>query len=143
MTRWTRTILSGSLLEVSFERAETDPPQALVLEVDKGRLAWDEQGEEGRSLRLWADRHPTVVLRPTGRFARATLTVTHVWLDSDELDGDVVRPGGAMAIEEQPDGVLLRCRGTRPGATFDDLVVRIGVHARTRRIFQRARASSE
>ncbi len=143
MTRWTRTLLTGTLLEVSFERAEAEVPQALVLEVDKGRLAWDEQGEEGRSLRLWADRHPTAVLRLTGRFSRATLTATHVWLDSDELDGDVVRPGSAIRADEQPDGALLHCRGSRPGATFDDLVVRVDVHAGTRGAAQRARASSE
>jgi hypothetical protein len=143
VTRWSRTILSGTLLEVTFERAETDPPQALVLEVDRGRLAWDEQGEEGRSIRLWADRHPTVVLRPTGRFSRATLTASHVWLDSDELDGEVVRPGRAIRAEEQRDGALLYCRGSRPGATYDDLVARIAVHTRARDGAQRARASSE
>jgi hypothetical protein len=130
VTRWTRTIQAGSLLEVEVVGAQSDPPQALVLEVDKGRLTWDEHGEEGRSIRVWADRRPTAVLRPTGRFSRATLTAWHVWLDSDELDGDVVRPGGSIRIEEHPDGALLRCRGTRPGATFDDLVVRIGVRAR-------------
>ena len=143
VTRWTRTILTGTLLEVTFEQAESDPPQALVLEVDKGRLAWDEQGEEGRSLRLWADRHENVVLRLTGRFSRATLTATHVWLDSDELDGDVVRPGAAIVVQERPEGALLRCRGTRPGASFDDLVARVGIHAATRDAAQRARTSSE
>ncbi|HEV3001117.1 MAG TPA: hypothetical protein VGW75_10305 [Solirubrobacteraceae bacterium] len=132
MTRWTRTILAGTLLEVSFEQAEADPPQGLDLAVDKGRLAWDEQGEEARSVRVWADRHGAAVLRLTGRFARATLSATHVWLDSDEVDGDVVRPGSAIRVEERPDGALLRCRGSRPGATFGDLVARIGVHGRTR-----------
>src|SRR5215213_9127010 len=86
MTRWTRTIAAGTLLEVSFEQAR--PEQALVFEVDRGRLAWDEQGEEGRALRVWADRHESVVLRLTGRFSRATLTVWHAWIDHDELDGD-------------------------------------------------------
>lgn len=143
MTRWTRTIPAGTLLEVSFERSEADPPQALVLEVDRGRLAWDEHGEEARSLRVWADRHGAAVLRLTGRFARATLTASHVWLDSDEVHGDVVRPGSAMLVDEAPNGALLRCRGSRPGATFDDLVARIGVHRRTRGGAPRAGASSE
>ena len=130
MTRWTRTIAAGTLLEVSFERAEPDPPQALVLEVDRGRLVWDEQGEEGRSIRLWADRHETVVLRLTGRFARATLTAWHAWLDRDELDGEVVRRGERMrVVDEQPGSALLRCGE-------GELIVRVGVR-------QRARASSE
>jgi hypothetical protein len=131
VTRWQRTIGAGTLLEVSFVHARADPPQALVLEVDKGRLAWDEQGEEGRALRVWADRHDTVVLRLTGRFAKATLTVGHVFLDHDELHGEVVRNGNGMRADEQPSSVLLRCG--------DDLTARIGVHARA----HRDRASSE
>ena len=130
--RWQRTIGAGTLLEVSFEHARADPPQALVLEVDKGRLAWDEQGEEGRALRVWADRHEAVVLRLTGRFARVGLTVWHAYLDHDELDGEVVRAGDGMRVDEQPGGAVLRCG--------DDLVARIGVHARAG---QRERASSE
>ena len=130
MTRWTRSIGAGTLLEVSFEHAIADPPQALVLEVDRGRLAWDEQGEEGRSLRIWADRHDAVVLRLTGRFARATMTALHARLERDEFDGDVVRIGERIiVVDEQPRGAVLRCGD---GA----LVARVGVR-------QRARASSE
>ena len=115
---------------MTFEHARNDPPQALVLEVDRGRLAWDEQGEEGRSLRIWADRHETAVLRLTGRFARATLTAWHAWLDSDEIDGEVVRSGERMLVaDDQPASAVLRC-GDR------DLVARVAVR-------QRARASSE
>jgi hypothetical protein len=128
VARWTRTIAAGTMLEVSFESARTEPPQALVFEVDRGRLAWDEHGEEARALRVWADQHDSAVLRLTGRFARATLTVWHAWLHGDELDGEVVRPGNAMHVEEQPSGVTLRCG--------DGLVARIGVR-------QRERASSE
>lgn len=130
--RWERTIGAGTLLEVSFEHASPDHPHGLVFEVDKGRLAWDEQGEEGPSLRVWADRHETVVLRLTGRFVRVGLTVWHAWLDSDELDGEVVRAGDALRVEEQPGGAVLRCG--------DDLVARIGIRARQP---HRARASRE
>ena len=132
MRRWERVISAGTLLEISFEHARADRPQALVLEVDKGRLAWDEQGEEGPTLRVWADRHGAAVLRVTGRFARVGLTVWHAYLDEDELDGEVVRAGERMAVEEQPRGATLRCG--------EDLVARIGVHARRP---HRARASSE
>ena len=135
MTRWERTISAGTLLEVSFENARADPPQALVLEVDRGRLAWDEQGEEGRALRVWADRHDAVVLRLTrvpGRFGRATLTVWNAYLDHDEIDGEIVREAGPMRVAEQPGGVTLSCR--------DGLVARIEVHARTG---HRERTSSE
>ncbi len=128
MTRWTRTIAAGTLLEVSFDEVRADVPQALVFEVDRGRLAWDEHGEEGKSLRIWADRHDAAVLRLTGRFSRATLTVWHAWLDDDELDGEVVRPGDRMRVDEQPNVATIRCG--------DDLVARVGVR-------QRARASSE
>ena len=128
VTRWTRTIAAGALLEVSFEEVRTDPPQALVFEVDRGRLAWDEHGEEARSLRIWADRHDTAVLRLTGRFARATLTVWHAWLDGEQLGGDVVRAGDRMRVDEQPNGATIRCG--------DELVAKIGLR-------QRARASSE
>jgi hypothetical protein len=128
VTRWQRTIGAGTLLEVSFEHAQSEPPQALVLEVDRGRLAWDEHGEEASSLRVWADRHDSAVLRLTGRFARATLTVWHAWLDHDEVDGETVRAGNGMRAEEHPTGVVLHCG--------DELVARIGVR-------QRARASSE
>ena len=131
MTRWTRTILTGTLLEISFERAETDPPQALVLEVDKGRLAWDAQGEEGRSIRVWADRHDTVVLRLTGRFSKANLTAWHAWLEHDEMDGEVVRRGERMLAEERSGTTILRCGD-------GDLVARVDVRLR-----QRARTSSE
>ncbi len=124
-------ISAGTLLEVSFEHARADPPQALVLEVDRGRLAWDEQGEEGRSIRVWADRHETVVLRLTGRFAKVNLTAWHAWLENDELDGEVVRRGERMLADEQPGTAILRC-GDR------DLVARVDVRVR-----QRARASSE
>ncbi|MDQ3740451.1 MAG: hypothetical protein M3389_05845, partial [Actinomycetota bacterium] len=120
MRRWERVISAGTLLEVSFEHARPDPPQALVLEVDRGRLAWDEQGEEAPSLRIWADRHETVVLRLTGRFARVSLTAWHAWLEQDELDGEVVRRGERMLAEERPSGALLRCGD-------GDLVARIGI----------------
>lgn len=131
MTRWERTIGAGTLLEVSFEHARPDPPQALVLEVDKGRLAWDEQGEEGRSIRVWADRHETVVLRLTGRFARVGLTAWHAWLEHDEMDGEVVRRGERMLAEERAGTTILRCGE-------GDLVARVAV-----RVLQRARTSSE
>jgi len=123
VTRWERPIVAGTLLDISFEQARDDPPQALVFEVDRGRLAWDEQGEEARSLRVWADRHGSVVLRLTGRFARVGLSVWHAWLDSDELDGEVVRAGDGMLVEEQPGGALLRCG--------DDLVARVAIRSRT------------
>ena len=131
--RWQRTIGAGTLLEVSFDHARGDAPQALVLEVDKGRLAWDEQGEEAAALRVWADRHSTAILRVTGRFARVGLTVWHAWLDADELEGEVVRAGASMYADERPAGVTLRCGE-------DDLVARIALHARQP---HRERASSE
>ena len=131
MTRWERTISAGTLLEVSFDHARTDPPQALVLEVDRGRLAWDEQGEEGRSIRIWADRHETAVLRLTGRFSRVSLTAWHAWLESDELDGEVIRRGERMLSEERAGTTILRCGE-------GDLVARVDL-----RLLQRARTSSE
>jgi hypothetical protein len=131
VTRWERTIGAGTLLEISFDRARADPPQALVVEVDRGRLAWDEQGEEGRSIRVWADRHETAVLRLTGRFSKATLSVWHAWLDHDEVDGEVVRRGERMRVEDRPSGAMLRCGE-------EDLVARVDVRVR-----QRARTSSE
>ena len=133
MSRWRRPIGAGTLLEVSFERARRDPPQALVLEVDRGHLAWDEQGEEGRALRVWADRHDAVVLRATGRFTRVHLTVWHAYLDHHEIDGETVREGSEMLIAEDDDGATLTCG--------DDLVARIAV--RSRSAAQRAAASSE
>ena len=145
MTRWQRSIAAGTLLEVSFDHARADPPQALVLEVDRGRLAWDEQGEEGKSIRVWADRHDTVVLRLTGRFAKVGLTAWHAWLEHDEIDGEVVRRGERMLAEERPGGTLLRCGE-------GDLVARVDVHVRVlrtptaespRSADQRARTSSE
>ena len=132
VTRWQRTIGAGTLLEVSFDHARADPPQALVLEVDRGRLAWDEQGEEGRSIRVWADRHETVVLRLTGRFSKATLSAGHARLEHDEVDGEVVRRGDRMLAEERgPGSTTLRCGD-------GDLVARLDVRMR-----QRARTSSE
>jgi hypothetical protein len=110
------------LLEVSFEHARSDPPQALILEVDRGRLAWDEQGEEGQALRVWADRHEAVVLRATGRFTRMALTVWHVYLDHHEIDGETVREGHEMAIAEDSGGATLTCG--------EDLTARIGVRQR-------------
>ncbi len=132
MRRWERTIGAGTLLEVTFEHPRTGPAHGLVFEVDRGRLAWDEQGEEGRSLRVWADRHDSVVLRLTGRFARVGLTVWHAYMDVDELDGDVVREGPFVRVEEIDGVAVLECR--------DDFVARIGVHKRTP---HRERASSE
>ena len=132
MRRWERTIGAGTLLEVSFESARADRPQGLVLEVDRGRLAWDEQGEEGSAIRVWADRHDSVVLRLTGRFARVGLTVWHASLDRDELGGEIVGGGDGMLVEEQPGGAVIRCG--------DDLVARIGIRARQP---HRARASRE
>ena len=102
-----------------------------MLEVDKGRLAWDEQGEEGRSIRVWADRHDTVVLRLTGRFARVGLTAWHAWLEHDEMDGEVVRRGERMLAEERGGTTTLRCGD-------GDLVARVAVRLR-----QRARTSRE
>jgi len=131
VTRWERTIGAGTLLEVSFDHARPDPPQALVLEVDKGRLAWDAQGEEGRSIRVWADRHDTVVLRLTGRFSKATLTAWHAWLEHDEFDGEVVRRGERMLAEERPSGARIRCGE-------GDLVAHVELRVR-----QRARTSRE
>ena len=125
---WERTVGAGTLLEVSFEEAIAEPVQGIVLEVDRGHLAWDEQGEEGRAIRLWADRQGTAVLRHTGQMSRTTITAWHAWLDRDELDGEVVRRGEAMVADEDADGALLRC-----GA--GDLVVRVALR-------QRARASS-
>jgi hypothetical protein len=131
--RWQRTIGAGTLLEVSFDHARGDRPQALVLEVDKGHLAWDEHGEEAGALRLWADRQTTAVLRLTGRFSRVGLTVWHAWLDDDELEGEVVRAGEGIRVEERPAEVTLRCGD-------DDLVARIGIRSRQP---HRERASSE
>ncbi|HEV2062890.1 MAG TPA: hypothetical protein VGR12_08580 [Solirubrobacteraceae bacterium] len=131
MTRWQRSIGAGTLLEVSFEHARPDPPQALVFEVDRGQLAWDEQGEEGSSIRVWADRHDTVVLRLTGRFSKASLTAWHAWLEHDELEGEVVRRGERMFAEDREDATLLRCGD-------GDLAARVVVRVR-----QRARTSSE
>jgi len=133
------------LLEVSFDDARADPPQALVLEVDKGRLAWDEQGEEGSSIRVWADRHETVVLRLTGRFTKVTLTAWHAWLEHDEMDCEVVRRGERMLAEERGGTTTLRCGD-------GDLVARVGLRPRVlrtqvaegpRSADQRARTSSE
>jgi hypothetical protein len=130
--RWERSIGAGTLLEVSFEHARADPPQALVLEVDRGRLAWDEQGEEARSIRIWADRHDTAVLRLTGRFTKVTLTAWHAWLEQDELDGEVIRRGERMLVaDDRPGGATLRCGD-------GDLAARVAV-----RLLQRARTSSE
>lgn len=131
MTRWERTISAGTLLEVSFDHARADPPQALVLEVDRGQLAWDEQGEEGRSIRIWADRHETAVLRLTGRFSRVNLTAWHAWLEHDELDGEVIRRGEQMLSEERGGATILRCGD-------GDLMARVDL-----RLLQRARTSSE
>ena len=145
MTRWERTIGAGTLVEVSFEHARADPPQALVLEVDKGRLAWDAQGEEGRSIRVWADRHDTVVLRLTGRFTKVGLTAWHAWLEHDELDGEVVRRGERMLADERGDTAILSCNE-------GDLVARVDLRIRALRAEaaetprcadQRARTSSE
>ncbi len=131
MQRWESTIGAGTLLEVSFDHARADPPQALVLEVDRGRLAWDEQGEEGRSIRIWADRYDTVVLRLTGRFTKVSLIAWHAWLEHDELDGEVVRRGERMLAEDDAGTTVLRC-GDR------DLVARVALRQRAR-----VRASSE
>ena len=106
----------------------SEPVQGLVLEVDHGHLAWDEQGEEGRSIRLWADRQESAVLRLIGRIPAATITAWHAWLDHDELEGEVVRRGERMDADEDGDGALLSCGG-------GELVVRVEVR-------QRARASS-
>jgi hypothetical protein len=121
--RWERAIPAGTLLEVSFDQARADPPQALVLEVDHGRLAWDEQGEEAQSIRVWADRHDAVVLRLTGRFSKATLTAWHAWLEHDEVDGEIVRRGDRIRAEDHPGGALLRCGD-------DDLVARVDLRVR-------------
>jgi hypothetical protein len=129
VTRWQRTVGPGTLLEVRFEQARGEPVQGLVLEVDRGHLAWDEQGEEDRAIRLWADRVRTVVLRVTGRLPGATLSAWHVYLDHDELAGEVVRRSDRLDVEETADSALLRC------GEEGDLTVRVGVR-------QRARASS-
>jgi hypothetical protein len=145
VTRWERTISAGTLLEVSFDHARADPPQALVLEVDRGQLAWDEQGEESRSIRIWADRHETAVLRLTGRFTRVGLTAWHAWLESDELDGEVIRRGERMLAEERSGATILSCGE-------GDLVARVELRLRVLRTElaetphsadQRARTSSE
>ena len=129
VTCWERTVGSGTLLEVSFEQAVAEPVQGLVLEVDHGHLAWDEQGEEGRSIRLWADRQGSAVLRLIGRIPVVTITAWHAWLDHDELEGEVVRRGDCLVADEDADGATLRC------GDADELVVRVAVR-------QRARASS-
>ena len=113
---------------MSFEHARDRPVQGLVLEVDRGHLAWDEQGEEDTEIRLWADRHDSVVLRSTSRGVHVGLSVWHAFLDIDELSGDVVREGGRIVAEEDEGGVLLRCGD-------GDLIARVAVR-------QRARASS-
>ena len=133
VTLWQRSIGAGTLLEVSFEQARADPPQALVLEVDRGRLVWDEQGEEGTSVRIWADRHETAVLRLTGRFSRVDLTAWHAWLEHDEVAGEVVRRGETLQADDGPGGVTLSFGD-------GDLVARVDLHVRQR---QRARTSSE
>jgi hypothetical protein len=125
VTRWVRSVGAGTLLEVSFEDARPDPVQGLVLEVDRGHLAWDEQGEEASAIRLWADRHDSVVLRITARGPRkVTLSAWHAWMDPD-LGGDVVRRGERIRVEDGPDGVRLHCGS-------DDLVARVAVRQRDR-----------
>ena len=128
--RWKRSVGAGTLLEVSFEAARADPVQGLVLEVDRGHLAWDEHGEEDRAIRLWADRHDSVVLRVTARGPRpVTLSAWHAWLDDgDGLGSETVQAGERIIAEDHPGGTVLRCGG-------GDLVARVALR-------QRARASS-
>lgn len=110
---------------MSFEDARSDPVQGLVLEVDRGHLAWDEQGEEAAAIRLWADRHDSVVLRITARGPRTvTLSAWHAWIDP-ELGGEVVRRGERMRIEDSAGGVRLHCGS-------GDLVAHVAVRQRDR-----------
>jgi hypothetical protein len=121
-----RELEPGTLIAVEFARARERPAQGLELRVDDGLLRRRESGERGRSLRLWASEQREARLEYSVK-APTRLHVWNVWLDErgEEPAAEAWRAWSGMRLEEEGDGVLLRCSGNPEAPSFDDLVVRL------------------
>jgi len=126
-----REIEPGTLIDIEFHGSRGKPIQGLELKTKGARLAWDEHGVEGQSIRIWADKQPRATIRYVNRRKTVELAVWNIWLD--ERSGrhsreperyDVVQAWWAwsgMLIDEDAVGVRLSCSGNHDGPDFDDL----------------------
>lgn len=121
-----RELEPGTLIEVEFERARERPAQGLELRVDEGLLRRRDAAERGRTLRLWAAEQRETRIEYSVKVP-TRLHVWNVWLDErgEEPAVEAWRAWSGMRLEEDGDGVLLRCSGNPDAASFDDLVARL------------------
>ncbi len=121
-----RELEPGTLIAVEFERARPEPAQGLELRVDEGLLRWHEGETRAREMRIWADEQRSARIEHVTR-APTRLHVWNVWRD-ERGKAPVVeawRAWSGMRVEDEGDGVLLRCSGNADAASFDDLVARL------------------
>lgn len=130
-----RPIEPGTLIDVEFLGARAKPVQGLQIKTKGARLAWDEHGLEGQSVRLWADKQDRATIRYVNPRKTADVAIWNIWLDkhrgshSYEPDHyETVQAWWAwsgMLIEETANAVMLRCSGSYDGPDFTDLSARI------------------
>lgn len=124
-----REIVPGTLIDIEFLSCRDQPPQGLTLSTKDAKLAWDEHGVEGQSVRLWADKQQLATLRYANPRKVAEITISNVWLDRlvSSQPPTVLRAWAwsGMQFEETADTVVLRCSGSYDGPNFTDLTARL------------------
>lgn len=108
---------------VRFVKAAPKPLQALLIDIDPGKLLVEDSESAKMILRL--DTCPDIVevrYRPTRKGSR--ISMYNAWINEDGgVDAWLMNSG--MLVEEVGNKMTLRCSDGRGEPTFDDLVVEI------------------
>jgi hypothetical protein len=130
-----RLIEPGTLIDVEFLGSRPKPVQGLQMKTKGAKLAWDEHGLEGESVRLWADKQSRATIRCVNPNKTAELAIWNIWIDertgrhSYEPDRyEIVQAWTAwsgMLIREDAPAITLRCSGSYDGPDFTDLAAKL------------------
>lgn len=113
-------------LSLAFLSSVPEPVQGLTIRASSGRLAIAD--EVRPAFVLWADTAPPVV-EVTGRARRpVTVLIRNCWRDGA---GGVMSSLGSAAMRVEGEGrdVVLRASDWTSPPSFEDLVVRVSLHA--------------
>jgi hypothetical protein len=118
-----RQVTKRGRFVVRFIKAIPTPVQALLIDIDPGKLVIENTESPKMILRL--DTSPDVIevcYRPSHRGSR--ITIYNGWINEEGgVDAWMVHAG--MLVEEAGNKMMLRCSDGRGKPTFDDLVVEI------------------
>jgi hypothetical protein len=123
-----RRVASGDSIRVRRIGAISSPVQALRLKVEKGKLLI--HGQALRDVVLWSDTAPEeAILVAEVPKGGTTLKIWNAWRDANGTMQAWIGDAG-MLIQEESNGVQLRCSDGIGGICFDDLVVEVEIGAR-------------